>query len=227
MQSVLEDSERSNIELKEQIKEKFANEGVASEEKAKTSALLEKLQIENDGVERLREQEEHLSRELEQLKLSLAETVEEHNIAVAEVDEEQRINDAAMRKYRSQKQKLKRAKAASAAAIAAYRSAIGFSPTDKNNLTEAEKRVQIMQLSEGIRKATEVIANAASHDILIKLKRQGVLDDFDGAAQPPLSPTSSLSSFFTLASSDTESVRSSLSSVLESSLVSSFKPVES
>ena len=79
MENVLEDTERSNGELRYRLIHPNENKELAQDEWTKTTELLEKLQIENDAVARLRERESELARALEKLKSSLAEIVAEHN----------------------------------------------------------------------------------------------------------------------------------------------------
>ena len=161
----------------------------------KTEALLAKLQVVNDGLARLREREEHLTDALSHLKETLKVAVDEHNALSSDIQEAQCAYDAAMRKYKSQKSKLRRARSNAESAVAAHRAARGFIPGDP--ATVIELRIRAHRLSETIRKASE-IANSSS-----TLKT--VVCDLDAESSLALSPTSSLTSFFTLASSATRS----------------------
>ena len=205
VRQILEDTERSNSELRCSLMRANDNKGIGREEWSKTTELLENLQIENDGVARLREREVDLTRQLDELKARLAASVVQHNERSIEVDAAQRAHDAMRRKYRSQKQKLKRAKSASAAAVAAYRLSIGVD--DHDGPTCEEKRIRIHQIDESIRKASDAIGSAASASVI-------KLDARLAAEHSALSPTSSLVSFFTFASSATQSVASSVSSLV-------------
>jgi len=207
MENVLEDTERSNGELRYRLIHPNENKELAQDEWTKTTEILEKLQIENDAVARLRERESELARALEKLKSSLAEIVAEHNEVSIDVDDAQRNHDAMHRKYRSQKHKLKRAKSLSSAAVAAYRAAAAVAHTD--GPTYEEKKTRAHLLNESIREASEIIRAVASKEAL------KIDTAFDGeSTAPSLSPTSSLASFFTFASSTTQSVASSMSSLL-------------
>ena len=211
MEKILEDTERTNGELRYRLIHPNENKEASQEEWKKTTELLETLQVENDSVERLREREAELTRALEKLKFNLAESVTEHNELSIDVDNAQRNHDIMRRKYRSQKHKLKRAKSTAAAAVAAYRASAGAASTD--GPTYEEKKIRAHLLNESIIKASDVIRSVASNDALkIDTARDG-----DSSASS-LSPTSSLASFFTFASSTTQSVASSAS--LASSLAS-------
>lgn len=195
MQKILQDAERSNSDLRASLTHAHDESEASRGEWKKTEALLAKLQVVNDGLARLREREEHLTDALSHLKETLKVAVDEHNALSSDIQEAQCAYDAAMRKYKSQKSKLRRARSNAESAVAAHRAARGFIPGDP--ATVIELRIRAHRLSETIRKASE-IANSSS-----TLKT--VVCDLDAESSLALSPTSSLTSFFTLASSATRS----------------------
>ena len=204
MRRILEDAERSNSNLRATLAHPTKDiKGASREEWMKTEAALEKLQIENDALVRMRERAAELSNALTKLKTTLANAVDEHNALSNDVDAAQHAHDSAMRKYKSQKSKLRRSRTAAESAVAAYRAAIGL--TSEDPVTIAEQRVRAHRLKESIHKATEIVRGSVTSQAL------KTVPDSDGSSIA-LSPTSSLTSFFTLASSTTCSSAASASS---------------
>ena len=118
-----------------------------------------------------------------------------------------------MRKYKSQKAKLRRARAAAASVLAAHRKSLGLTPEDPESA--AEQRIRAHQLKESIHKAAEIVRDVRGATQALK-----TLPDSDGSSLVS-SPTSSLASFFTFASSTTRSSGSATS--LASSSNDSFE----
>ena len=208
MRQILEDAELSNSSLRAKLVHPTKDvKGASREEWMKTEAALEKLQIENDALVRMRERAAELSNALTKLKTTLANAVDEHNALSNDVDAAQHAHDSAMRKYKSQKSKLRRSRTAAESAVAAYRAAIGL--TSEDPVTVAEQRVRAQRLKESIHKANEIVRGSVTSQAL------KTVPDSDGSSIA-LSPTSSLTSFFTFASSTTCSSVASVSSVSSS-----------
>jgi cell fate (sporulation/competence/biofilm development) regulator YlbF (YheA/YmcA/DUF963 family) len=208
MRQILEDAELSNSSLRAKLVHPTKDvKGASREEWMKTEAALEKLQTENDALVRMRERAAELSNALTKLKTTLANAVDEHNALSNDVDAAQHTHDSAMRKYKSQKSKLRRSRTAAESAVAAYRAAIGL--TSEDPVTVAEQRVRAQRLKESIHKANEIVRGSVTSQAL------KTVPDSD-ASSIALSPTSSLTSFFTFASSTTCSSVASVSSVSSS-----------
>ncbi len=213
MQNVLHDTERSNSELRAKVMNVSSDKEGSKNAWKETDALLEKLREQNGVLARLRDREEELKRAIDDLKTNLTVAVEEHNALSQEVDDAELEHQRAMRKYKSQKAKLRRARAAAASVLAAHRKSLGLTPEDPESA--AEQRIRAHQLKESIHKAAEIVRDVRGATQALK-----TLPDSDGSSLVS-SPTSSLASFFTFASSTTRSSGSATS--LASSSNDSFE----
>ena len=205
MRAILEDAERSNSNLRASLSHAHEIDGASHEEWKTAEALLERLQVENDGLALLREREDELTEALEKIKQHLEVAVDEYNALSSDVHNAERAHDSALRKYKSQKAKLRRSRRIAESAIALHRDALSLTPEDPP--TTVELRVRARQLTEAIRKASEIVRSSSSTQAFKPLA-----DSLGDSVA--LSPTSSLTSFFTFASSAT---RSSVSGSIASS----------
>lgn len=204
MQSVLHDTELSNSELRTKVMNVSSDKEGSKNAWKETDTLLEKLREENGVLARLRDREEELKHAINDLKTNLTAAVEEHNTLSQEVDDAEVEHQRATRKYKSQKAKLRRARAVAASVLSAHRKSLGLTPEDP--ASAAEQRIRAHQLKESIHKATEIVRDLRGATQALK-----TLPDSDGLSLVS-SPTSSLASFFTFASSTTRSSATSLAS---------------
>jgi len=204
MHTILVDAERSNANLRASLLRANEIDGASREEWKTAEALLGRLQEENDGLARLRDREGELTAAVEKMKLRLEVAVGEYNELSGDVRDVERAHDAARRKYKSQKAKMRRSRRAAESAIASHREALSLTPEDPP--TTIELRVRARQLTESIRKASEILCSSSSTQVF-----KGLADSRDDSVA--LSPSSSLTSFFTYASSTTlSSVSGSIAS---------------
>ena len=203
LRRLLQDAEDSNAELRARSKRPNVESGALRQEWAKTTSLLQTLRDKNDALEMLKEREKQTIREIERVNQSLAAQVDEHNVAVDQASRAQRERDAASKKYRAQKVKLRRAKGALADAIRAHRTNLGLADDDPP--TAAENHVRAQLLSESIRKAKDILNRVA--------ERSAARDD---SAESSCGSTprafSCASSIYSLAPSTCASVAGSLAS---------------